>query len=132
MIKFTIQDFNTKYPDEDACIDEVFRQRFSGLKACKTCKNSFKYYKVSNRKCYACQYCGNQIHPLANTIFHKSETSLKNWFYAIFLFSTSKNGVFAMELQRQLGCTYKTAWRMAKQIRKLFDYQKPLNLMKHM
>ncbi len=121
MVKFTIQDFNTKYPDEDSCIEEIFKQRFGQLTVCPTCKNPFKYYKVSDRKCYACQYCSNQIHPLANTIFHKSETPLKNWFYAIFLFSTSKNGVSAMELQRQLGVTYKTAWRIAKQIRKLFE-----------
>lgn len=120
MVKFTIQDFNIKYPNEEACIEEIFTQRFSDLKECPACNNPFKYYKVTDRKCYACQYCGNQIHPLANTIFHKSETPLKNWFYAIFLFSTSKNGVSAMELQRQLGCTYKTAWRMAKQIRMLF------------
>ncbi|MFA4826885.1 MAG: transposase [Candidatus Shapirobacteria bacterium] len=120
MIKFTIQDFNSKYLNEEACIEEIFKQRFSSLTKCPACKNSFKYYKVTARKCYACQFCGNQIHPLANTIFHKSETSIKLWFYAIFLFSTSKNGVSAMELQRQLGCTYKTAWRMAKQIRQLF------------
>ena len=64
--------------------------------------------------------CGYQLHPLADTIFHKSETPLKSWFYAIFLFANSKNGVAAKELERQLGVTYKTAWRMAKQIRMLF------------
>ena len=121
MVKFTIQDFNTKFNSEEACLDEIFKQRFSSFDQCPVCKNPFKYYKVTDRKCYACQYCSNQIHPLANTIFHKSDTPLKNWFYAIFLFSTSKNGVSAMELQRQLGCTYKTAWRIAKQIRKLFQ-----------
>ncbi|HEX9059125.1 MAG TPA: IS1595 family transposase [Clostridia bacterium] len=121
MVKFTIEDFNTKYPTEEACLDEIFKQRFSHLAECPTCKNPFKFYKVTDRKCYACQYCSYQIHPLANTIFHKSDTPLKNWFFAVYLFSTSKNGVSAMELQRQLGCTYKTAWRMAKQIRKLFE-----------
>lgn len=121
MIKFTINDFNTKYPDEEACIEEIFKQRFSQLTECPACKNPFKFYKVTGRKCYACQYCSHQIHPLANTIFHKSETPLKNWFFGIYLFSTSKNGVSAMELQRQIGCTYKTAWRMAKQIRQLFE-----------
>lgn len=121
MNKFTIQDFNTKYPNEEVCVEEIFNQRFSHLTECPRCKNLFKYYKVTDRKCYACQFCGNQIHPLANTIFHKSETPIKSWFYAIFLFSTSKNGVSATELQRQLGVTYKTAWRMANQIRKLFE-----------
>ena len=58
-------------------------------------------------------------------LFHKSDTSLKLWFYAIFLFANSKNGVSGKELQRQLGVTYKTAWRMAKQIRLLFKKTGP-------
>ena len=40
------------------------------------------------------------------------------WFYAIYLFTTSRHGVPAKELERQLGVTYKTAWRMADLIRK--------------
>ncbi len=91
------------------------------MRSAKTRRDKFSYYKVKDRKCYACAYCGHQLHPLAGTIFHKSSTSLKNWFYAIFLFSTSKNGVSAKELERQLGVTYKCAYRIAKQIRKLFD-----------
>ncbi|MBI4036899.1 IS1595 family transposase [Candidatus Daviesbacteria bacterium] len=127
MIKFTIKDFNTLYPDEEACIKEVFNRKFSTLTECPVCKNPFKYYKVRDRKCYACQYCANQIHPLANTIFHKSDTSIKSWFYAIFLFSVSKNGVSAKELERQLGVTYKCAWRVANKVRTLFtDSNNPL------
>jgi transposase len=61
--------------------------------------------------------CGNQISPLANTIFHKSETPLKKWFYAMYMFSASRNGVSGKELERTLGVTYKTAWRMCMQIR---------------
>ena len=121
MDKFTFKDFNEKYPDDNACLSEIFENRYGHLKTCPSCKKETKFHKVSDRKCYACQYCGFQIHPLANTIFHKSETSLKSWFYAIFLFANSKNGVSGKELQRQLGVTYKTAWRIAKQIRLLFS-----------
>ena len=119
--KFTIKQFNKKYLNDDACLDEVFANRYGHLENCPECKNSFSYHRVSDRKCYACAWCSFQIHPLANTIFHKSSTSLKNWFHAIFLFSVSKNGVSAMELQRQIGVTYKCAYRMGQQIRKLFD-----------
>lgn len=119
--KFTIKQFNELYPDDDSCLQEIFNKNYGNQLYCIECNNSFSYHKVSNRKCYACAYCGNQIHPLANTIFHKSSTSLKSWFFAIFLFSTSKNGISAKELERQLGVTYKTAYRMGQQIRKLFN-----------
>lgn len=118
--KFTIKQFNDKFPDDKTCLHEIFLNRYSYLKECSECNKPFNYYKISNRKCYACANCGHQLHPLANTIFHKSSTPLKNWFYVIFLFSISKNGVSAKELQRQLGITYKCAYRIAKQIRKLF------------
>jgi transposase-like protein len=126
--RFTIKDFNARYPDDNACLDEVFSRRYQKFTTCPECRKAFKYYKVSDRKCYACQSCGYQLHPLADTIFHKSSTPLKSWFYAIYLFSVSKNGVSAKELQRQLGVTYKCAWRIAKQVRQLFsdDSQEPL------
>jgi transposase len=54
---------------------------------------------------------------MVDSIFEKSRTSLQLWFYAIFLFTTSRHGVSGKELQRQLGVTYKTAWRMAALIR---------------
>ena len=119
--KYTIAKFNQKYPTDDACLHEIFHRKYSQLAKCPKCNRPFKYYKVSDRKCYACQYCGNQLHPLANTIFEKSDTPLKSWFFAMFLFSVSKNGVSAKELQRQLGVTYKCAWRIANKVRTLFS-----------
>lgn len=121
--KFTIKSFNAQYSDDNACLHFIFQKRFGSLKVCPSCKRKTKFNRIAKRKCWCCQFgdCGYQISPLAGTIFHKSETSLKSWFYAIFLFANSKNGVSGKELQRQLGVTYKTAWRMAKQIRTLFN-----------
>lgn len=56
---------------------------------------------------------------VAGTIFQDSRTSLTVWFYAIYLFVTTRHGVSGKELERQLGVTYKTAYRMGQQIRKL-------------
>jgi transposase len=119
--KFTIQDFNKKYPDDDACLDAIFQARYGKVTTCPNCGKETKFYRIQDRKCYCCSFCGHQLHPLADTIFHKSDTSLQKWFFAIYLFSTSRNGVAAKELERQLGVTYKTAWRIAKQIRQLFE-----------
>jgi transposase-like protein len=119
-VKFTINKFNEKYPDDTACLDEIFKSRYGKMTSCPSCNKKTNFYKIISKKVYSCQFCGYQISPLAGTIFHKSSTSLKNWFYAIYKFSTAKNGVSAKELERELGVTYKTAWRMASQIRKLF------------
>lgn len=122
MAKFTIKQFRKMYPNEKVCLDVIFQARYSKLPACPSCGvEKAKFFRVKNRKCYACEWCGYQVHPLGGTIFHKSSTPLTAWFYAIYLFSVSKNGVSAKELERQLGVTYKCAWRMAKQIRLLFS-----------
>ena len=119
--KFTIKEFNEKYKNDDDCLHQIFLNKYANQKTCSKCGKDFKYYRIRLRKCYGCSYCGNQLHPLSNTIFHKSSTSLKSWFYAIFLFSVSKNGVSSKELQRHIGVTYKCAWRISKQIRKLLS-----------
>lgn len=116
--RFTIDALHEQFPDDDACLDFMFEQFYGDLKACPRCGVvNPRFYRLKKRKCYSCNDCGYQLSPLANTIFHKSETSLKKWFYAIYLFGVGKNGVSAKEIERHLGVTYKTAWRMAKQIR---------------
>lgn len=121
--KFTIKQFHQKYPDDDACLQELFEHRYGHLEICPNCQKKANFYRIKSRKCYKCAYCAFELHPTADTIFHKSSTSLVNWFFAIYLFANSKNGVSAKELERQLGVTYKTAWRIAKQIRILFQNQ---------
>ncbi|HEY5695593.1 MAG TPA: IS1595 family transposase [Candidatus Saccharimonadales bacterium] len=121
-MKYTIKQFNEKFPSDDACLQYMFEQGYGNMPACPKCGVvDPKYYRVRSKKVYECKDCGNQISPLADTIFHKSETSLRSWFYALFQFSVSKNGVSAKELERTLGVTYKTAWRMAKLIRSLMQ-----------
>jgi transposase-like protein len=78
-----------------------------------------KHYRVSGRTSYACHACGNHIYPLAGTIFHKSTTSLRTWFLVIRLMASTRVGISAKQIQRETGVTYKTAWRMMKQVRKL-------------
>jgi transposase len=122
----TTEDFNRVYPDDKSCLDRMYDIRYGHLKVCIKCKKETNFYRVKKRKCYACQYCGYQISPLAGTVFHKSSTNLKKWFYSIYLFSVSEKKVSAKELQRQLGVTYKCAWRIAKKIRHLFKENKEL------
>lgn len=116
-MNYTYKQFKHDFSSDDACIDFIFDRRFGKDFKCPKCSKR-NFYRVKNRKCYACS-CGYQLHPLTGTIFHKSATKLSDWFFAIYLMSTSKNGVSSKELQRHLGTTYKTAWRIGSKIRKL-------------
>lgn len=119
-MRFTVKQFNERFPTDDACLDYMFAQAYGSMPACLKCGVvDPRYYRVRGRKCFECKDCGYQLHPLAGTIFHKSSTSLRDWFYVIYLFSVAKNGVSAKEVERHLGVTYKTAWRIAKQVRSL-------------
>ena len=121
-MRYTIKQFNERFPDDDACIAYMFEQAYGDIAACPKCGSvNPGYYRVKVRKCYECKDCGYQLHPLAGTIFHKSSTSLRSWFYVIYLFSVAKNGVSAKEVERHLGVTYKCAWRIAKQVRVLMQ-----------
>jgi transposase len=114
----TIKEFYAAFPDDEACIQHVFDSRFGQSHKCPKCERESKWSRISKVRAYACQWCGHHIHPTAGTLFEDSRTPMQLWFYAIYLFTTSRHGVPAMELERQLGVTYKTAWRMADLIRK--------------
>jgi transposase-like protein len=108
----------TQFPDDNACLQMIFDSRYGELKACPKCGVvNAKYYRVNKRMSFVCKECRHQIYPLVGTIFEKSTTPLTDWFHAIYLFSVSKNGVSAKEIERQVGVSYKTAHRMAKMIR---------------
>lgn len=121
-MRYTIQQFRKDFPSDDVCLDTIFQNRYGDVKDCSSCGvMDTTFHRVTGRKCYACAHCGYQLHPLAETIFHKSSTALTVWFEAIYMFSVSKNGVAAKELERYFGVTYKTAHRMARQIRSLMS-----------
>jgi transposase-like protein len=127
-MSYSLREFQTQFPTERACLDFMFKARWPRGLQCPECEKKNCYYPIEKRRSYSCAWCGHQVYPTAGTIFHKSSTKLQSWFFAIFLMSASKNGVAAKELQRQLGVTYKTAWRMNHEIRKLMADGKPPKL----
>ncbi len=124
----TYKDFQKKFPDENICLEYIFQHKFSNTKECPSCKKKFKYYRVKSRKSYECGECSHQIYPMKGTIFEDSTTALCSWFFTIYLFSVSKNGVSAKEIQRQIGVTYKCAWRIGHKIRTLMNSGTPTKL----
>lgn len=119
--KFTISQFLKRFPTDEACLEEIKANRWPDGVYCKKCEKVTNHYKVKERKTYSCQWCGSHVSPLAGTIFDKSSTSLRLWFYAMYLMIQTRSGISAKQLERELGVTYKTAWRMFKQIRMLMS-----------
>ena len=121
MRKYTKRQFQNQFPDEDTCLDWLRHRRWPERIECPSCSKTNKFHRVRARKVYECDYCGYQLSPTAGTILHKSSTPLRDWFYAVFLMASTRTGISAKQLERELGVTYKTAWRMFTQIRKLMD-----------
>lgn len=114
--------FDARFPDDDACLDHLMITRYGRKFACPKCEKVGTFYRIKARRAYECEWCAHQIYPTAGTPFHATRTSLKDWFFVMFLFCTSRNGVSAKEVQRTLGVTYKTAWRMCRLIRAYMGY----------
>jgi transposase len=119
MKNLTIREFFNRFNSDDVCLEHIMNNRYGTKKVtCVECHKISNFYRVKKERAYACQWCGKYIYPCVGTPFENSRTSLQLWFYAIYLFTTTRNGVSAKELERQLGVTYKCAWRMANEIRK--------------
>jgi len=121
-LRYTIDDFNRQFPTDDACLEHLKEQRFPGAIAyCRNCQQERKHHRIKGRPVYGCDECLTQISPMAGTIFEHSSTSLRLWFYAMYLMASTRCGISAKQIQRETGVTYKTAWRMFRQIRSLLS-----------
>jgi transposase-like protein len=121
--KYTLTQFKEAYPNDDACLDKIFQLRFKNL-VCPRCENDKPFKRVKDRRAYQCTVCGYQLYPTKDTPFEKSTTPLTYWFMAIFLQTTTRNGVAARELERVLNVSYPTALRMNHQIKILMAGRK--------
>ena len=122
MQHFTKKHFDAMFPDDATCLDWLFRYFYpDGMPFCDKCQKKTKHHRVASRPSYSCDYCGHHVHPTADTIFHKSPTALTTWFYAVYLMASTRCGISAKQIERETGVTYKTAWRMFKQIRSMLE-----------
>jgi transposase len=117
--KYSIFEFDREFPDDAACLDYLARKLYRDGIHCPKCGKVTKHHRVKSRPAYACQFCGHYEYPMAGTIFQDSATSLRLWFYAMYLMASTRCGISAKQLERELGVTYKTAWRMFNKIRSL-------------
>jgi transposase-like protein len=118
-MKYTIKDFQADFPDDDKCLEWLKDYLYPDGIKCPTEGKVTPHHRIKKRKVYSCELCGHHVSPTANTIFHKSSTPLTLWFYAVYLMASTRAGISAKQLERELGVTYKTAWRMFHQIRSM-------------
>ena len=129
--QYSLVEFMQEFPDDNTCLEWLWRTRYSedGEHAecpkCKTVRVFERYETKQQRQSWTCAGCGHHLHPTAGTIFHKSSTSLHLWFYAMYLITSTRCGISAKRLERELGVTYKTAWRMFNLIRTELMKQDP-------
>lgn len=120
--QLTVIEFFKLFPDDNTCLEHIFESRYGQDYTCPKCGKQAKWYRLKSERAYSCGNCGHHLHPTVGTPFESSRTSLQLWFYAIYLFTTTRHGVSGKELQRTLGVTYKTAWRMGHEIRKHMSF----------
>jgi transposase-like protein len=117
---FTRFEFDRMFPDDAACLEWLFQKRYPNGVHCPKCDRVTPHYRETNRPSYSCR-CGHHVHPMQGTIFQDSATSLRLWFLAIYLMATTRCGISAKQVEREIGVTYKCAWRICKQIRDMMD-----------
>jgi predicted DNA-binding transcriptional regulator YafY len=121
MSNHKINDFEREFPDNESCLEWLKNRLYPHGIKCPKCEKVTKHHKVSKRPCYACDNCGNHMHPTAATIFRKSTIPLKTWFAVMYKLSRAKNGIAAKEIQQDYGMTYRTAKRMLQKSREFLD-----------
>jgi transposase-like protein len=124
-------EFNKRFPTEKSAMDYFIKIRYKNVLTCPKCGAETKVYRWEwESEGVHCKWCNSQFSVFAYTIFEGSSTDMRKWFYAIHLFLNAKKGVSACQLQKELGVSYKTAWRILMRIRTTMGNEKAKRLFK--
>lgn len=115
--RISLVEFNKRFSSEDACRNFLFQKKFPKGFVCPKC-GSVEYYLVKSRNKYQCKHCNHQTSITAHTVMNGTHIPLLKWFWTIFLVSCDKRGYSALQLSREIGLPYKTAWFLLLRIRK--------------
>ena len=105
-----MKEFQRRYASEAQCEEALFASRWPTGWRCPRCQCSRYALTHHGRKLWECLDCGYQCSSIVGTIFEHTKLPLTTWFLALYLLTQSKNSISALELMRQLGVCYKTAW----------------------
>lgn len=111
-----LREFRQQFCSDAACQEYLTESRWPDGFICPNC-NGRKYWVVKKPFGYECRTCGRRTSPMAGTMMHRSHVGIQEWFWAAYLVATHTPGFSAKQLERQLGCQYKTAWFMLHRLR---------------
>lgn len=106
----SLPEFFDRYGTEAQCREALFSMRWPTGFVCPECANTT--YCTLARGVYQCHRCHHQTSLIAGTIFHGTKLALRTWFLAIYLLTQRKNSLSALQLSRELGVCYNTAWQL--------------------
>jgi transposase-like protein len=114
----SLAQFQKAFSDEASCSTFMFKRRWPDGFVCPACSRGRFAALKSRPRLYECLDCGRQTSITAGTAMHRSKLPLTTWFWAAHLMTTHSNGMSALQLQDQLGVTYKTAWLLTQKLRR--------------
>ena len=114
----SLAQFQQAFSDEASCAAFMFERRWPEGFVCPACGTSRFAALKSRARLFECLDCGRQTSVTAGTAMHRSKLPLTTWFWAAHFMTTHSNGMSALQLQDQLGVTYKTAWLLTQKLRR--------------
>jgi transposase-like protein len=118
----SLLDFQRRFPSEADCQSYLMGIRFSRGFSCPDC-DSGHIGAIATRGLLQCKDCRKQFSVTAGTCFHRTRTSLQEWFRTIFLVSKDKRGHSALQLSKELGIPYARAWFILQKIKMAMAYR---------
>ena len=126
---YSLTDLFKDYGSEEKCEKALFQWKWPQGFHCPQCEST-KYCALKARKLFQCNHCHHQTSLTSNTIFACTKLPLQTWFLAIHLITQSKTGLSALNLKRQIGVSYNTAWKVKQKIMQVMkerDDSQPLS-----
>lgn len=108
----SLDGFLKKYGGERQCEDALVAARWPQGYQCPRCECKRVAMTHNGRRLWECLGCGYQCSAIAGTVMEATKLPLRKWFLSMYLMTQSKNAISSLELKRQLGVSYKTAWMM--------------------
>ena len=106
------------FPDNESCVKWMEKMRWNGKPTCAHCGGTEQVSDPPSKpNAYWCGNCRLHFSVTTGTILHATKTPLRNWIVAIYSVITAKNGVSSMQLSKEIGVQYRTAWYMLYRIR---------------